>query len=188
MTGQGGEGLSRRQWTGVAAVGIVAAVGGALLSRHGGALLGNASAASAAAQGAGPLPQPLQTLDGRMITNADIGDRSLLLNFWAPWCPPCVKEMPEIDRFARSKAGARTLVIGVAIDEKPAVDKFIAAHPVGFPIAVLGYAGLAWVRRLSNDANVALPFSAVFDRSRKLVQKKFGPTSEAELSGWALHL
>jgi hypothetical protein len=79
-------------------------------------------------------------------------------------------------------------VIGLAIDERPAVDKFVAAHPVSFPIAVLGYAGLAWVRRLSNDPSVALPFSAVFDRSQKLVQKKFGPTSEAELTGWLAHL
>jgi thiol-disulfide isomerase/thioredoxin len=170
--------MSRRTWAGAAAAGIAAAAAGAWWASRG----------IAATAAAGPLPAPLQTLDGRTITNADIAGRSLLLNFWAPWCPPCVKEMPEIDRFAHSAAGANTLVIGLAIDERPAVDKFIAAHPVGFPISVLGFAGLAWVRRLSNDANVALPFSAVYDRSLKLVQKKFGPTSEAELSGWAAHL
>jgi hypothetical protein len=58
---------------------------------------------------------------------------------------------------------------------------------VSFPIVVVGYPGLAWVRRLGNDAS-ALPFSAVYDRSRKLVQRKLGPTSEAELSAWAKQL
>jgi thiol-disulfide isomerase/thioredoxin len=183
---QESSGISRRAWAGAAVAGVAAAAAGAWLASRGGLASAGSTATGVAATG--PLPSPLQTLDGRTITNADIAGRSLLLNFWAPWCPPCVKEMPELDRFAHSAAGANTLVIGLAIDERPAVDKFVAAHPVGFPIAVLGYAGLAWVRRLSNDANVALPFSAVYDRSQKLVQKKFGPTTEAELSGWAVHL
>jgi hypothetical protein len=92
--------------------------------------------------------------------------------------------MPEIDKFARSDTGKNVLVIGLAIDEQAAVDKFVAAHPVSFPISILGYAGLAWARRLSNDPNVALPFTAVFDRSQRLAQHKFGATNAAELADW----
>ena len=131
-----------------------------------------------------PIPSPIVTLDGRTLSNADIAGRVVVLNFWAPWCPPCVREMPELDRFARSDAGKDVLVIGLAIDEQAAVDKFVAAHPVSFPIAILGYAGLAWAKRLSNDPNVALPFTAVFDRSQRLAQHKFGATNAAELTGW----
>jgi thiol-disulfide isomerase/thioredoxin len=131
-----------------------------------------------------PIPAPIRTMDGRLLGDADIGGRFVLLNFWAPWCPPCVKEMPEIDRFARSDAGRNVLVIGLAIDEQPAVERFVAAHPVSFPIAILGYAGLAWARRLSNDPNVALPFTAVFDRSQRLARHKFGATNAAELTDW----
>jgi len=110
-----------------------------------------------------------------------------VLNFWAPWCGPCVKEMPELDRFFKAQAalgaqGAR--VIGLAIDELPAVRSFLAAHPVGFPISVLGYAGLAWVRKLSNDPAVGLPFSAVFDAQGRLTHKKFGTTDGEELAKW----
>jgi thiol-disulfide isomerase/thioredoxin len=132
----------------------------------------------------GPLPTPLTTLDGRTLGAADIAGRAVMLNFWAPWCPPCVREMPDIDRFARSPAGKNTLVVGLAIDEKAAVDRFLAAHPVGFPIVVLGYAGLSWVRKLGNDGQ-ALPFSAFFDRQGKYVQHRVGPTTTAELSDWA---
>jgi len=195
--------MNRRGWGVGIGLGLVALGGGAWLRSRKMPMdtdLAAAPAAASAPPGASgppvvaqantppvPLPQAIVTLDGRTLGAADIAGRAVVLNFWAPWCPPCVREMPDIDRFARSAAGKDTLVIGLAVDEQPAVEKFIAAHPVSFPIAVLGYAGLAWVRRLSNDSNVALPFSAVFDRSQRLVQRKFGPTSSAELSEWSRH-
>jgi thiol-disulfide isomerase/thioredoxin len=151
--------------------------------------VGDAAAAAASAAGVvlpplTPIPTPIVTIDGHTLANADIAGRVVVLNFWAPWCPPCVREMPELDRFARSDAGKDVLVIGLAIDEQAAVDKFVAAHPVSFPISILGYAGLAWAKRLSNDPNVALPFTAVFDHSQRLAQHKFGATNAAELTGW----
>ena len=182
--------LTRREW--IAGLGLGAAglgIGAWLRHRqppveHGDAAAAAASAAGLALPPLTPLPAPIRTTDGRTLSNADVGERFVVLNFWAPWCPPCVREMPEIDRFARSVAGKNALVIGLAIDERAAVDKFVAAHPVSFPISILGYAGLAWARRLSNDPNVALPFTAVFDRSQRLAQHKFGATNAAELADW----
>ena len=185
-------GLTRRDAVGAAVLGAAALGAGAWLRRRQASppvMVGDSAAAAASAAGIAlppltPIPSPIKTMDGRTLTDADIGDRFVLLNFWAPWCPPCVKEMPEIDRFARSEAGRNVLVIGLAIDERPAVEKFAAAHPVSFPISILGYAGLAWARRLSNDPNVALPFTAVFDRSQRLAQHKFGATNAGELADW----
>ena len=182
--------LTRREW--VAGLGLgTAALGFGAWMRHRQAPveIGDTTAAAASAAGIAlppltPIPSPIHTTDGRTLSNADIGGRFVVLNFWAPWCPPCVREMPDIDGFARSEAGKNVLVIGLAIDEQPAVDKFLAAHPVSYPISILGYAGLAWARRLSNDPNVALPFTAVFDRSQQLAQHKFGATNAAELTGW----
>ena len=184
-------GLTRRDAVGAIVLGGAALGLGAWL-RHRQqppVVVGDTAAAAASAAGVAlppltPIPSPLRTMDGRTLTQADIGGRFVLLNFWAPWCPPCVREMPEIDGFARSEAGRNVLVIGLAIDEQAAVEKFVAAHPVSFPISILGYAGLAWARRLSNDPNVALPFTAVFDRSQRLAQHKFGATNAAELAGW----
>ncbi len=182
--------MNRRSWGLGLALGAVGLGAGAWLRQRRAAVeTGDAVAAAASAAGLAippltPIPVPIKTMDGRTLTNADIAGRFVVLNFWAPWCPPCVREMPEIDRFARSPDGRNTLVIGLAIDEQPAVDKFVAAHPVSFPISVLGYAGLAWARRLSNDPNVALPFTAVFDRSQQLAQHKFGATNATELASW----
>ena len=182
--------LKRREWVAGIALGTLALGTGAWL-RHrqppvqtGDTAADAASAAGVALAPLTPIPVPITTTDGRTLSNADVGGRFVVLNFWAPWCPPCVHEMPEIDRFARSAAGKNVLVIGLAIDEQPAVDKFLAAHAVSYPISILGYAGLAWARRLSNDPNVALPFTAVFDRSQQLAQHKFGATNAIELAEW----
>lgn len=171
---------ARRQWTIAILAGAAASIAGAWFSKRGAAPIADAQAAGVA----GPLPAPIQTLDGRTITNADLAGHPVVLNFWAPWCPPCIEEMPELDRFSRSAAARDTLVIGLAIDERPAVEKWIKAHPVGFPISVLGYGGLSWVRQLGQKSDSALPFSIVFDREHRVVQRKFGPTSEAELGRW----
>lgn len=171
--------LTRRQWGLVCGLGATALLAGAALQQQQAAQASKASALT----GEGPLSTPLKTLDGRTLTAADVAGRAVVLNFWAPWCPPCVREMPLLDHFAKSSA-ASACVIGLAIDEQAAVEKFLTAHPVGFPIAVLGYTGLNWARQLSANANVALPFSVVYDRSGKLIQRKFGPLEEAELSAW----
>jgi thiol-disulfide isomerase/thioredoxin len=182
--------LKRREWVAGITLGTLALGTGAWLRhRQPPVQTGDTTAAAASAAGIAlppltPIPAPITTTDGRTLTNADVAGRFVVLNFWAPWCPPCVHEMPEIDRFARSAAGKDVLVIGLAIDEPANVDKFVAAHPVSFPISILGYAGLAWARRLSNDPNVALPFTAVFDRSQQLAQHKFGATNAAELAEW----
>ena len=182
--------LKRREWVAGITLGTVALGTGAWLrQRRAAVVVGDTAAVAASAAGVAlapltPIPAPIRTTDGRTLSNADIAGRFVVLNFWAPWCPPCVREMPEIDRFARSEAGRNALVIGLAIDEQAAVDKFVAAHPVSFPISILGYAGLAWARRLSNDPNVALPFTAVFDRSQQLAQHKFGATNAIELEHW----
>jgi thiol-disulfide isomerase/thioredoxin len=182
--------LKRRDWVAGLALGTAALGTGAWLrQRRAPVAMGDGAAAAGSAAGIAlpaltPIPVPLRTTDGRILTDADVAGRFVVLNFWAPWCPPCVREMPELDRFARSEAGRNTLVIGLAIDETPAVDQFLAAHPVSFPIAILGYGGLAWARRLSNDPNVALPFTAVFDRKQALAQHKFGATNAIELGAW----
>jgi thiol-disulfide isomerase/thioredoxin len=194
--------LSRRQVAGLfGGVAAVAALAGAGLAwrRHGQAGLAgpdalvsaaDAAAAPPAASPTGAAAQPparLATLDGRVLTPADWQGRPLVLNFWAPWCGPCVKEMPELDRFSRAQAGpggARALVVGLAVDEEAAVRKFLQAHPVGFPISVIGVSGLATARALANDANVALPFTAVWTAGGDLAHRKFGATNGDELAGW----
>ncbi len=124
-------------------------------------------------------PQP----DGKPLAMAGLRGQALVLNFWATWCPPCVKEMPELDRFARQFANRGGRVVGLAVDNPTAVRQFLTRSPVSYPIGLAGFDGTDLSRKLGNSAG-ALPFTAVFNRDGRLVQRKLGETSFDELSRW----
>jgi len=160
-------------------------------------IVGGAAAAAAAAgvggyfwrSGAARTYEPLWSMrfptpDGGELVMADKRGRPLLLNFWATWCAPCIKEMPELDRFARDFAGRGWQVVGLAIDGPTPVREFLRQRPVGFPVGLAGFEGTDLARELGN-AQGALPFTAAFDSRGRLVQQKLGQTSYDELVGWA---
>jgi thiol-disulfide isomerase/thioredoxin len=128
-------------------------------------------------------PQP----DGQTLTLAALRGQPLVLNFWATWCPPCVKEMPELDRFARQFSAQGGRVVGLAVDNPKAVREFLQRAPVSYAIALAGFDGTELSRKLGNTTG-ALPFTAVFARSGALVQRKLGETGYSELQGWTREL
>lgn len=126
----------------------------------------------------------LPTPGGAPLPLAPFRGRPLVVNFWATWCPPCVKEMPELDRFAREFGGRGWQVLGIAIDQPAAVQKFLQQTPVGFPVALTDTAtGLDWVRRLGNAAG-GLPFTLLLGPDGSLMRRRLGPTTFDELAGW----
>jgi len=122
--------------------------------------------------------------NGRALALSSLRGRPLVINFWATWCPPCVKEMPELDRFHQAYAARGWQVLGLAVDRPEPVREFLTRQPVGFTIALAGLDGTAISRQLGNTTG-ALPFTAVFDRHGQLKYRKLGETSFAELSAWA---
>ncbi len=123
-------------------------------------------------------PQP----GGGELVMAALRGRPLLLNFWATWCPPCVKEMPEIDRFQRDHPGVR--VLGLALDNAAPVQSFLVKTPVSYAIALAGFGGSQLSRELGNTAG-ALPFTVLFGADGRVARRKLGETSYAELVTWA---
>ncbi len=120
---------------------------------------------------------------GGELVMADFLGRPLVLNFWATWCPPCVKEMPELDRFHRSQAAGGARVVGLAVDGPTPVREFLARVPISFPVGLAGFDGTDLSRRLGN-AQGALPFTAVFSAGGRLRHRKLGETSFDELQSW----
>jgi len=125
-------------------------------------------------------PQP----DGGELVMAKLRGRPLLLNFWATWCPPCIREMPEIDRFARQFAANGWQVVGLAVDQDKPVRDFLSRNPVSYPIALAGFQGIELSRSLGNDAG-ALPFTVAFDATGKVVKRHLGESRFELLASWA---
>ena len=121
---------------------------------------------------------------GGELRMAAFRGKPLLLNFWATWCPPCLKELPLLDRFARHYAGRGWQVVGLAIDSPTPVREFLRRTPLGFPTGLAGFDGTELTMKLGNGAG-ALPFTAVFDARGRIAQRKLGETSWDELVRWA---
>src|SRR5215510_4053262 len=59
----------------------------------------------------------LENDGGRAVRLADLRGKVVVVNFWATWCPPCIEEMPSLDRFARTYAPRGVEVVAISVDD-----------------------------------------------------------------------
>jgi peroxiredoxin len=116
-----------------------------------------------------PIPAPEFTLpdpQGRPVRLGDLRGRWVLLNFWATWCPPCVQEMPSLERLSRAMAERPFTVLAISLDvEGAAKVKPFAAHlGLTFPI-VLDREGRVADRYGASD----LPATFILDPAGQVV-------------------
>lgn len=118
--------------------------------------------------------------DGRAIEPSTWRGQPLLVNFWATWCPPCVKELPEINQFYNEAKARGWQVLGLAVDQAEPVKAFLQKSPLDFPVALAGSEGTGLVRTLGNPAG-GLPFSLVFDSNGEISWRRLGVSRLEEL-------
>jgi thiol-disulfide isomerase/thioredoxin len=102
--------------------------------------------------------RPMADLQGATRRLADWQGRPMLLNFWASWCAPCVREMPELDSL--QKQFPQVQFIGIGIDTAVKIRKFLLKVPVSYPLLVLGTSGIDTLRDLGDTA-AGLPFTLI---------------------------
>jgi thiol-disulfide isomerase/thioredoxin len=86
-----------------------------------------------------PLPDlELRTLDGRRLATPDLRGRVIVVNFWATWCGPCLREIPDLVHLSGEHPASRLEVIGVALNDpdSTAVSAFIRDHGMTYPVVV----------------------------------------------------
>jgi len=168
--------IARRQWL-MAGVGATAALAG-----MGGALWWETRGVVDPAFWALVFKRP----DGGDLALAAFRGKPLLLNFWATWCPPCVREMPALDRFAQAHRDKGWQVVGLAVDAVAPVREFLQRAPVSYPVGLAGLDGARLSRDLGNDSG-GLPFTAAFDAEGRLVDRHLGEATAADLERMGRH-
>jgi thiol-disulfide isomerase/thioredoxin len=122
--------------------------------------------------------------EGGELAMAALRGHPVVLNFWATWCAPCIKEMPLLDAFYKEHKAKGWHVVGLAIDSPTPVREFLGKLPVSFPIGLAGLNGVDLSRALGNPSG-ALPFSVAFDRPGNAIFRKLGLLKPEDLREWA---
>ena len=115
----------------------------------------------------------LKDLTGADQSLAGYRGRVVVLNFWATWCEPCKKEMPDLSSIQNEYAALGVQVIGAASDsaaESAKVLKFIREFKVNFPV---------WVGATTDDmerfgVGTVLPATVIIDKDGKIVWREIG--------------
>lgn len=128
---------------------------------------------------------PLRALDrSRIDVPGHYAGRPVLLNVWASWCGPCVKEMPALEAFAKEQGPNGVQVVGIALDDVDAVRAFVARTGVTYPILVDAAGPADAGVRLGNPKGV-LPYSVLLSADGRVRKQRIGPFEEGEIAGWA---
>ena len=127
--------------------------------------------------------QTFETPDGAALPMQTFRGRPLVVNFWATWCPPCVEELPLLDRFFRENKANSWQVLGLAVDQPSAVRSFLQKLPLTFPVGMAGLAGTDLSKSLGNLTG-ALPFTVVLGPEGSIRQRKMGKVNPGDLAGW----
>jgi thiol-disulfide isomerase/thioredoxin len=125
--------------------------------------------------------------DGGKLVMADFRGKPLLINFWATWCVPCIRELPALQRFQRDHAARGWQVLALAVDQPVPVLEFIARFKLELTVALAGVDGLEWQRAMGNDKG-GLPFTLVLDATGRTRQRKLGETTLDDLTRWAAEI
>lgn len=119
-------------------------------------------------------------LDGKMQPLAQWKGRVLVLNFWAPWCPPCRREIPAFIQLQDKYRAQGVVFVGLALDQKEPVKAFVEGMGVNYP-TLLGDEKAADLGRRSGNRSGGLPFTLVVGRSGKVALAWTGVLPEEKL-------
>lgn len=124
--------------------------------------------------------QSLPDLQGKIQPLSQWQGKTLIVNFWASWCAPCVKEMPELSALQQDIKAQGVQIIGIGIDSEEKIREFSARHPVSYPLYVSGMEGIELGRMMGNTRG-GLPFTLLLDSNGKLKKSYLGQLDMAEL-------
>jgi thiol-disulfide isomerase/thioredoxin len=122
----------------------------------------------------------LPDLSGKPRNIKEWQGKVLVINFWATWCPPCLKEMPEFEALHTEYENKGLQFIGIALDDADLVKEFIASKLITYPILLGEDQGTKIAHDLGNIVNT-VPFTVIVNKQGLVVKSHMGELTREQL-------
>jgi peroxiredoxin len=120
----------------------------------------------------------LRDMDGKVYRVSDYRGKWLIINFWATWCPPCIHEMPELERFYKQNISSAQ-VWGVTFEDtdKAKIQQFIERLGITYPVLGYGQDPLTGFGTVT-----VLPTTFVIDKKGLFFHRFEGPITAQDIA------
>ncbi|MBF0256136.1 MAG: TlpA family protein disulfide reductase [Gammaproteobacteria bacterium] len=120
-------------------------------------------------------------LQGKQQDLSQYRGKWVVVNYWATWCPPCLKEMPELESFHNNHKAERAVVVGINMENisEERLRKFVGDQGVSFPIVPTKPASKSVFGKLDG-----MPTTYLIDPKGELVAKQEGGITANELENF----
>lgn len=124
--------------------------------------------------------QTLPDAQGKPQALAKWQGKAILLNFWAPWCAPCVDEMPELSSLQSEALAQNLQILGIGIDSPSNIAQFSTTFKIAYPVYVAGVSGTELSRQFGNKDG-GLPYSVLIGADGQVKKTYLGRLKFARL-------
>jgi peroxiredoxin len=122
----------------------------------------------------------LPDLSGKQRSIKEWQGKVLVINFWATWCPPCLKEMPEFEAMQNEYSSKGLQFMGIALDDPEPAKEFITKKKINYPILIGQDQGTKLAYSFGNIVNT-VPFTVIVDTKGAIVKRQMGTLTKEEL-------
>ena len=122
----------------------------------------------------------LADLNSTMQNLSQWQGKILIINFWATWCPPCLKEIPDFIRLQTQYKSKNVQFIGIALDNAQDVKTFSLKTGINYPLLMAENSGKKLAHSWGNIMDV-VPFTVVINPQGKIIHRQMGEFHSADI-------
>jgi thiol-disulfide isomerase/thioredoxin len=123
---------------------------------------------------------PLTDIDGNKTLLGDWQGKILIVNFWAPWCAPCRREIPALIEIQREYSARGVRIFGLAFDGEEQVRSFANDYGIDYPLFLTGNRSAMYNAAFANP-NGSLPYTALLSDDLRILFQHNGELTAAQL-------